>query len=95
MKFKIDDNFNTIINELTESLIFSKMHQYIYFNLQQFTAENETEIKTKITSIKNDFSFSQYKLEPIYNECKFKLAVNEIKKLTTVMVPFEKLVKLY
>jgi hypothetical protein len=69
------------------------MHQYLHYSIQQFNIEDEIEFKNRVTSIKNDFSFSQYKLEPIFNECKFKGAILEIKKISTVTVPFEKMVK--
>lgn len=91
-KYRNDDNFNLIINEMTESLIFSKVHQFLYNNIQQFNVEEEAELKTKINNIKSDFSFTHYKLESIFNECKFKTAISEIKKISNLIIPFEKLV---
>jgi hypothetical protein len=79
---------------MTESLIFSKIHQFLYNNIQQFNVEEELELKHKINNLRADFNFTNYKLEPIFNECKFKPAIFEIKKIANVVVPFEKIVKL-
>jgi hypothetical protein len=80
---------------MTESLIFSKIHQFLYNNIQQFNVEEEADLKLKINNIKSDFSFTYYKLEPMFNECKFKSAIFEIKKISNVFIPFEKIVKNY
>jgi hypothetical protein len=91
-RFRTDDGFNIVINELAESLIFSKLHQYLYASLQQFEVENEEELKAKMAVMRNEFSFSQYKLDPLYNEIKFKASIAEFKKISTVSMPFEKIV---
>ena len=91
-KFKIDESFNLIIYELTESLVFNKIYQFLYFNIKQFNIDDEAEIKSKMNLLKNDFSFTLYKLDSIFNECKFKNAVNEIKNINKFSTPFEKLV---
>jgi hypothetical protein len=91
-KFRTDDGFNVVINELAESLVFSKLHQYLYFSLQQFNADSEEELRGKIITMRNDFSFNQYKLDPIFNEIKYKASIAEFKKISTVTIPFEKLV---
>ena len=77
---------------MTESLIFGKIHQFLYNNIQQFNVEEEAELKNKINNLKSDFNFTHYKLEPIFNECKFKSAIFEIKKVSNVIAPFEKIV---
>lgn len=92
-KYKTDE-YNLIIYELTESLVFNKMYQFLYLNIKQFNVDEETELKIKMNNMKSDFSFSIYKLDTIFNECKFKSAINEIKRLPNFGTPFEKLVKL-
>jgi hypothetical protein len=94
LKYKIDDNFETIVHELTESLVFNKMHSFIYLNLKQFNADEEAELKIKMSNLKSDFSFAIYKLDNVYNDCKFKNAIAEIKKISSLMAPFEKLVRI-
>lgn len=94
-KYKIDDSFNLIIYELCESLIFNKMYQFLFMNIKQFNSDEETEFKAKINNMRNDFSFSLYKLDVIFNECKFKTAIAEIKKLSNYNSPFEKYVSKY
>ena len=42
-------------------------------------------------STKNDFNFTHYKLGDEFNDCKFELAISEIKKLSNVQTPFEKI----
>jgi hypothetical protein len=88
-KFKNDENFNYIINELAESLIFDKMYMYLYLNFKQFNKEEEKILKEKIKNI--DFNFISYKLDASYNECKFENSIKELKKITLVYTPFEKL----
>ena len=92
IKYKIDDNFETIVHELTESLVFNKLHSFIYLNLKQFNADEEADLKIKMNNLRSDFSFAIYKLDNVYNECKFKSAIAEIKKISSLMTPFEKLV---
>jgi len=91
-KYKIDDNYNIIIYELTESLIFNKMHSYIFMNLKNFHLEEENDFKNRIIPFKSDFSFTYYKLDQIFNECKFKSALEEIKKISKYQTPYEKMV---
>jgi hypothetical protein len=93
-KFKTDENFNLIVYELCESLVFNKIYQHLYLNIKQFTADDETDIKVKMNISKADFSFTIYKVESIYNECKFKTAISELKKITSFTTPFEKMVLL-
>lgn len=88
-KFKSDENFNYIINELAESLIFDKMYMYLYLNFKQFNREEERGLKEKIKNI--DFNFTSYKLDASYNECKFENSIKELKKISVVYTPFEKL----
>ena len=94
LKFKIDENFETIIHELTESLVFNRMHSFIYLNLKQFNVNEEAELKNKMNSLKSEFTFAIFKLDNIYNECKFKNAIAEIRKISNLMAPFEKLVRI-
>jgi hypothetical protein len=91
-KFKNDDSYNLVINELTESLIFTKINQFLYDNIQQFNIDDEAELKNKINTVKSDFSYTHYKLDPTFNDCKFKTAIAEMKKISNVIAPFEKLV---
>jgi hypothetical protein len=93
LKFKIDENFDIIIHELTESLVFNKMHSFIYLNLKQFNADEEADLKIKMSNLKSEFTFAIFKLDNIYNDCKFKNAIAEIKKISNLMAPFEKLVR--
>jgi hypothetical protein len=94
-KYKLDDAFNTIIHELTESLVFNKIYQFLFLNLKQFNVDEEAELKVKMNNLKNDFSFSIYKLDSVFNECKFRSAVAEIKKISSCSTPFEKFVRTY
>jgi hypothetical protein len=93
-KFKQDDSFNTIIKELTESLIFSKLYQFLYMNIKNFNADDEIELKNTINSLKSEFNFTMppHKLDAIFNECKFKNAIAELKKINGLHAPFEKIV---
>lgn len=88
-RFKVDENFNLIIHELTESLVFNKISNFLTNNLKQFNQEEEGDLKTKMFNMKNEYSF---KSDSIFNECKFRLAIAEIRKLSNVVAPFEKLV---
>lgn len=91
-KYKLDDEFNFIIYELTESLVFSKIGQYLYFNIKQFKSDEETDLKTKLKNLQTEFNFTTYKLDHIFNKCKFKNAINEFRKISNFSTPFEKLV---
>jgi hypothetical protein len=91
-KFKLDESFSIIIQELCESLIFNKINAFLILKLKQINSDDEAELKIKMNNLKNDFSFTIYKLDSVYNECKFKLAINEIKKLSNCVAPFEKMV---
>lgn len=93
-KFKIsDDSYNLIVYEISESLIFNKLHSFIFLNLKNFSLEDESDLKNRLTNFRSDFSFTYYKLDQIFNECKFKTALDEIKKITKSQTPFEKMVK--
>ena len=63
-------------------------------NLKKFNLEDESDLKNRLTSFKSDFSFTYYKLDQIFNECKFKYAIEEIKKMSKCQTPFEKMVNL-
>lgn len=91
-KYKVDESFNVIIQELCESLVFNKINAYLILKLKQINSDDEVELKIKMNNLKNDFSFTMYKLDSLYNECKFKLAINEIKKISSSVAPFEKMV---
>lgn len=91
-KFKIDDTYNLIIYELTESLIFDKLYPFIFSNLKNFNSEDEVDLKNRMINFRADFSFTYYKLDQIFNECKFKSAIEEIKKISSVVTAFEKMV---
>lgn len=95
LRFKVDDNFNFIIYELCESLVFNKLFDFLYLNIKQFTSEEETEVKVKMSVFRENFSFTIYKLDNVYNECKFKAAILEIKKIVGLNTPFEKMVKVF
>jgi hypothetical protein len=91
-KYKMDETFNIIIHELSESLVYNKIYQFLFLNLKQFNVDEEAELKIRMENLKGDFSFTIYKLDSVFNECKFKSAINEIKKLSNLNSPFEKLV---
>jgi len=61
-------------------------------NLKNFYLEDEGDFKNRIVLFKTDFSFTFYKLDQFFNECKFKSAIDEIKKVTKCQTPFEKMV---
>lgn len=62
---------------------------YLYLNLKQFNKEDEQLLKARNKNI--DFNFANYKLDPVYNECKFPKAIEELKKISLYQTPFEKL----
>lgn len=88
-KFKSDQNFLLIINELAETLIFEKMFSYIYYNLKQFNKAEEDQLKLKIKNM--EFNFTNYNLDKIYNECKFTQTIEEFRKISNYQTIFEKL----
>jgi hypothetical protein len=91
-KYKFDDTYNLIIYELSESLLMYKLHSFIFDNLKNFNSEDEAELKNKLISFRQDFSFTSFKLDQIFNECQFNLAIEEVKKLKNYQTPFEKMV---
>ena len=91
-KYKSDDSFNTIIFELAESLIFNKIYSYLFNNLKSFNSEDESSLKQKFNSFKNEFSFSSYQVDQMFNLCKFKASIEELNKLPYCFTTFEKMV---
>lgn len=65
------------------------MYQYLYLNIKQFFRYDEEQFK--LTKKNTEFNFISYKLDPIFNECKFELSCNEFKKISKCHTPFEKL----
>ena len=61
-------------------------------NLKNFNLEDESDFKNRLASFRSDVSFTYYKLDQIFNECKFKTAIDEIKKMSKCQTPFEKMV---
>ena len=92
IKFKTDDSYNIIIFELAESLVFNKIYSYLFNSLKAFNAEEETALKSRFNSYKNEFSFSSYQVDQVFNQCKFKSAINELNKLSACFTTFEKMV---
>ena len=94
-KFKFDDTYHLIIYELSESLIFYKLHSFIFDNLKNFYSEDEADLKNKLINFRQDFTFTFYKLDQIFNECQFNLARDEVKKISKCQTPFEKMVNFF
>lgn len=92
-KYRMDESFSTIVHELTESLVFNRIYKFLFSNIVQFNTDEEADLKIKMNNLKSDFSFTIYKLDTIFNECKFKNAINEIKKISNFQTPFEKMVR--
>lgn len=62
-------------------------------SISRFNSEDESNFHIKLANLKSEFSYSTYGVDNIFNECKFKNAMHEFKKIATVTTPFEKLVK--
>ena len=92
IKFKVDESYNMIVNELAESLIFNRIYPFIYYNIKNFNFEEETQLKTKFNQAKSEFTFTTFNVDPIINLCKFNTSLQEIRKLPFLSAPFEKLV---
>lgn len=91
-KYKLDDNYPLVIYELCESLVFDKLFSFLYLNISRFNYDDEMQFKTKLQNYKSEFSFQAFNVDSFFNNCKFKAAISEFKKITTVTTPFEKLV---
>jgi len=94
-KYKLDDNFPLVIYELCESLVFDKLFSFLHLNISRFNNDEELIFKNKIQNYKNEFSFQSFGLDSLFNNCKFKGAISEFKKIATVATPFEKLVNYF
>ena len=91
-KFKVDDSYSALIYELAESLIFNKLYSYLFNNLKAFNSDEETSLKQRFPTFKAEFSFSSYQIDHIFNQCKFKSAIQEFNKLPFFFTLFEKMV---
>ncbi len=88
-KFKLDELFPYIIVELAESVIFDKMQPFIMKNFKAFFKEEELIFKRKLKD--SEFDFGVYKMDRIFNSCKFEQSIKEFNKISNYDTPFEKL----
>lgn len=89
-KLKSDDSFENAAIELTESIIFDKLYMHFYLNISQFNKDEEALLKQKLKN-NQEINFEELKIDKIYGEFKFEVAIREIKKISTVTTHFEKL----
>jgi hypothetical protein len=89
-KLNMDENVIDVVKyELIDSLIFEKLYDFIFHNLQMFYEKEENEVKRKMQqSSTRKFEFVKEN-EP-YRECKFKEPIEKLKELKTKKSLFEK-----
>lgn len=89
-KLNMDENVIDVVKyELIDSLIFEKLYDFIFHNLQMFYEKEEIEVKRKMQqSSTRKFEFVKEN-EP-YRECKFKEPIEKLKELKTKKSLFEK-----
>ena len=89
-KLNMDESVIDIVKyELIDSLIFEKLYDFIFHNLQMFYEKEENEVRKKMQqSSQRKFEFVKEN-EP-YRECKFKEPIEKLKELKTKKSLFEK-----
>lgn len=92
-KSKPDENLlNTVVTELSDSLIYTKLYDFIMGNLIEFYKNEETEIKKKMKELPNKFELSTLGVDSCYKDLKFEKAIEKISDITKYKNIFEKVV---
>ena len=89
-KTKDENLLNNVVSELVDSLIFSKMYDFLFGNLIQFHQEEEQEFKTRIKELPTRFELGN-NVDEAYRDCKFEKGIALLKTITKYKTIFEKL----
>ena len=86
-----DDQGNIIVSELVDSLIFSKMYDFLFGSLVTFHKEEQEEFTAKMKELPNKFDLTSMGVDEAYKDCKFEKGGELLNKITKYHSIFEKI----
>ena len=80
-----------ISSELTESLIFTDLYDYIFNCLKEFNKADEKKLKDYLKDAPPKYEWEGLKVEEIYRQCKFLGAIQFLDNISRYKTLFEKI----
>ena len=89
---KDDTNISyKVSSELTESLVFNELYDYIFNCLKEFNKNDEKKLKDYLKDAPPKYEWDGLKVEPIYRQCKFLGAIDCLDNISKYKTIFEKI----